>query len=102
MSILALAISRGSTDVAPHICAKAAAQGNISVEVLLPKGGRRLWLFCSGWSAVLGIDADGCSPDGDVTKEGGGWVAAGLCPYGLFAAMTGAVSDLIGEAGDEL
>jgi len=40
MSIL---ISRGSTKLAfPYICAKAvAAQGNFSVEVLLPKGGRR-------------------------------------------------------------
>jgi len=44
MSIYALVISRGSTNLAfPYICAKAvAAQGNVSVEVLLPKGGRRL------------------------------------------------------------
>ena len=44
MSIFALVISRGSTNLAfPYICAKpVAAQGNVSVEVLLPKGGRRL------------------------------------------------------------
>ena len=44
MSIFALVISRGSTNLAfPYICAKAlAAQGNLSVEALLPKGGRRL------------------------------------------------------------
>ena len=44
MSIFALVISRGSTNLAfPYICAKAlAAKGNVSVEVLLPKGGRRL------------------------------------------------------------
>ena len=44
MSIFALVISRGSTKLAiPVVCAKAAAaQVNLSVEVLLPKGGRRL------------------------------------------------------------
>jgi hypothetical protein len=44
MSIFALAILRGPTNLAfPDICAKgAAAEGNGSVEVLLPKGGRRL------------------------------------------------------------
>jgi hypothetical protein len=44
MSIFARVISRGSTNLAvPYICAKAVAvQGNVSVEVLLPKGGRRL------------------------------------------------------------
>jgi hypothetical protein len=56
MSIFALVIWRGSTNLAfPYICAKAvAAQGNVSVEGLLPKGGRGLQLFCSGWSAVFG------------------------------------------------
>ena len=41
MSILALVILRGSTDLAfLYICAEAAAaSGNGSVEVLLPKGG---------------------------------------------------------------
>ena len=44
MLIFALVILRGSTNLAfSYICAKAvAAQGNVSVEVLLPKGGRRL------------------------------------------------------------
>ena len=41
MSIFALVISRGSTNLAfLYICAKAvAAHSNVSVEVLLPKGG---------------------------------------------------------------
>jgi hypothetical protein len=41
MSIMILG---GSTNLAfPYICAEAvAAQGDVSVEVLLPKGGRRL------------------------------------------------------------
>jgi hypothetical protein len=44
MSIFARVISRGSTNLAfPSFCGKAvAAQGNVSVEVLFPKGGRRL------------------------------------------------------------
>jgi len=44
MSIFVLVILRGSTNLAfSYICAKTvAAQGNVSVEVLLPKGGRRL------------------------------------------------------------
>ena len=44
MSIFALVILRRSTKLAfPYICAKAVdAQGNVSVEALLPKGGRRL------------------------------------------------------------
>jgi hypothetical protein len=43
MSIFALVILRGSTNLTfPNVCAKAVAQGNVSVEFLLPKGGRRL------------------------------------------------------------
>jgi hypothetical protein len=78
MSIFALVILRGPTKLAfSYICAKAvAAQRNVSVEVLLPKGGHGLQLSCSGWSAVLGVDADGGAPDGDFTDEGGGRVAA--------------------------
>jgi hypothetical protein len=43
MSIFALAISRGPSNLAFRvICAKTAALGNGSVEVLLPKGECRL------------------------------------------------------------
>ncbi len=44
MSIFALVILRGSAKLAfSYLCAKAvAAQGNVSVEALLPKGGRSL------------------------------------------------------------
>jgi hypothetical protein len=104
MSIFALVISRGSTNLTfPYICAKAVdAQVNVSVEVLLPKGGHGLQLSCSGWSAVLGVDADGGPPDGDFPKEGDGRVAARRCPYRLFAVLAGAVSNLICEADNEL
>jgi hypothetical protein len=43
MSIFALAILRGPTNLAfPYICPKTAAQGNVSVELVLPEGERRL------------------------------------------------------------
>jgi hypothetical protein len=51
---------------------------------------------------VLGIDTDGGTPDGYFTKKAGGRVAARRCPYGLFAAMAGAVSDLICEVDNEM
>ena len=59
-------------------------------------------MSCSGWSAVLGIDTDGGTPDGDFTTKGGGRAAARRCPYGLFAATAGAVSNLICEVDYEL
>jgi len=49
-----------------------------------------------------GGDADGGTPDRDFTDEEGGRVAARRCPNVLFAAMAGAVSDLICEADNEL
>jgi hypothetical protein len=79
-----------------------AAQGNVSVEVLLPKGGHGLQLSCAGWAAVFGVDADGGTPDLDFANEGDGRVAARRCPYRLFTVLAGAVSDLICEADNEL
>jgi hypothetical protein len=104
MSIFALVILRGSTNLMfPCVCANAVAgQGNVSVEVLLPEGGHGLQLSCSGWSPVLGVDADGGAPDLDFTDEGDAQRSARRCPYWLFAAMAGGVSDLICEADDEL
>jgi len=79
-----------------------ASVGDPSLETSLPFGRRDLQLVRSGSAAVLGVDAVRGSPDGDLTKEGGGQMAARRCPYRLFAAMAGAVSDLICEAGNEL
>jgi hypothetical protein len=72
MSIFASVILRGFTNlIFPCLCANAVAgQGNFSVEVLLPQGGHGRQLSCPGWSAVLGVDADGGSPDLDFTDEG--------------------------------
>jgi hypothetical protein len=78
------------------------ALGDTAIEVVLPERGSCLQLCCSGWSSVAGVDAVGGPPDGDFTEEDGGRVAARRCPHGLFAAMAGAVSDLICEADNEL
>jgi hypothetical protein len=76
--------------------------GDPSLETSLPFGRRDLQLVRSGSAAVLRVDAARGSPDGDFTKKGGGRMAARCCPYGLFAALAGGVSDLIREAGNEL
>jgi hypothetical protein len=69
MSIFALLISRGPSNLAfPHVCAKTAAPGNLSVEALLPEGGGHVYLFCSGRSAILMVDADSGTPDLDFTE----------------------------------
>jgi hypothetical protein len=101
VSIFALMILRWSTVAFPCVCANAlAALGNFSVEVLLPQGGHGLQLSCSGWSVVLGVDADGGTPDLDFAKQGSGRMAARRCPDRLFAVLTGTVSDLFCEADD--
>jgi hypothetical protein len=104
MSIFALVILSGFTKLAfPYICAHAVAgQSNVLIEVLLPQGGRDLQLSCSGWSAVLGVDADGGAPDGDFTEESEARVAARRCPYQRFAVLAGAVSNLNCEVDYEL
>jgi hypothetical protein len=79
-----------------------ASVGDPSLEMSLPFGRSDLQLFPSCSASVVGIDADGGSPDGDFTKECGGRVAARWCPDGLFTAVAGAVSDLICKAGNEL
>jgi hypothetical protein len=79
-----------------------ASVGNPSLEMSLPFGRRDLQLVRSGSAAVLRVDAVRGSPDGDFTKKSGCRLAARWCPYPLFAAMAGAVSDLIREAGNEL
>jgi hypothetical protein len=104
MLIFAPVILRGPTKLAfPDICAMAvAAQGNVSVEGLLPKGSHGLQLSCAGWAAVFVVDADGGTPDLDFANEGVARVAARRCPYRLLAVLAGAVSDLICEVDNEL
>lgn len=68
----------------------------------MPQGGHGLQLSCSGWAVVLGVDADGGTPDFDFPKQGSGRMAARRCPDRLFAVLTGTFSDLFCEADDEL
>jgi hypothetical protein len=70
--------------------------------VVLPKGGRGLQLSCSGWSAVLGIDAVGGTPDLDFTDEGDARVAARRSPRRWRAVLVSVSSDMSGEVGDQL
>jgi hypothetical protein len=103
MSIFALVILRGSANLAFHyIYASAvAAEGNVSVEVLLPKGGRGLLLSGSGWSAVIRVDADG----GARRRFHRGRRRSGGClavPIPAVVVLAGPVSDLTGEVDNEL
>ena len=76
--------------------------GDTSVEALLPEGGRSLQLPCSGGSSVLGVHADGGTPDGDFTKEGRVRAAARRCPHRLRVVVGGVASDLSGEANHQV
>jgi hypothetical protein len=58
-------------------------------------------LSFTGWSAVLGVNANGGTPDGDFADEGGIESTALRCPYRLDSLMVCVVSDLVGEAGNE-
>jgi hypothetical protein len=77
-------------------------RGRSFAQDVLPFGRRDLQLFPSCSASVVGIDADGGSPYGDFTKECGGQMAPRWCPDGLFAAVAGAVSNLICKADYEL
>jgi hypothetical protein len=74
-----------------------AAAGNTSVEVLLPEGGSRLQLCCSGGSAVLRVDAVGGPPYVDFTDEGDARVAAWRSPDGRRAVPVSVSSEVSGE-----
>jgi hypothetical protein len=47
-----------------------AAAGETSVEVMLPERRSCLQLCCSGWSWVVGMDAVGGPPYGDISDDG--------------------------------
>ena len=51
---------------------------------------------------VVGVDAVGGPPDGDVTDEGGAQRSARRCPCGLGGVVEGVVADVMGEVGDQL
>ena len=79
-----------------------AGMGDALVEALPPFDRSSAKLCGSGGSVVVGVDAVGGSPDGDVTDEGGAQCSARGCPCGLGGVVEGVVSDVTGELGDQL
>jgi hypothetical protein len=75
---------------------------DIPVQVLFPQGWERFELDSSGWSRVLGFDAVGGPPNGDLADEGGAQVASRWCPDWLGVTLAGVVVNLVGEVGDKL
>ena len=51
---------------------------------------------------VVGVDAVGGPPHGDVADEGGAQFSARRCPCGLGCVVEGVVADVMGELGDQL
>ena len=78
-----------------------AAVGNPSVEVVLPEGGSRLQLCCSGGSVVLLVDPVGGPPDVDFTDDGDARPTARRSPHRLWAVLAGVTSNLIGAFGNQ-
>ena len=71
--------------------------GESAVEALLAFRVSGLKLFWSGWSAVLGVDAVGGPPHGDIGDEADVQVRAGRRPHELGAVVAGSLSsNLIG------
>jgi hypothetical protein len=78
-----------------------AAVGDTSVEVVLPEGGSRWQLCCSGGSVVLRVDPVGGPPDVDFTDEGDARPTARRSPHRLWAVLAGVTSNLIGAFGNQ-
>jgi hypothetical protein len=79
-----------------------AAVRNMSVEMVLPEGGRGLQLSCSSGSVVLTVDRVGGPPDLDFTDEGDARLTARLSPDRWRAVLVSFSSDMSGEVGDQL
>jgi hypothetical protein len=78
-----------------------AAVRNISVEVVLPEGGRCLQLSCTRGSVVLSVDRVGSPPDFDFTDEGDARLTTRRSPDRWRAVLVGVSSDMSGEVGDQ-
>ena len=88
--------------VDPQICWLVDGTRDISVEALFPEGRERFELDSPGWSRVLGIDAVGGSPHGDLGNKCGARVTSWCSPNWLGLTLAGLVLDLLGEIGDKL
>jgi hypothetical protein len=78
-----------------------AAVGNTSIEVVLPEGGSRRQLACSGGSVVLRVDPVSGTPYLDFTDEGDARPTARRSPNRRGAALASVSSDMSGEVGDQ-
>lgn len=75
-----------------------AGVGEGAVEALLAFRESGLKLFWSGWSAVLGVDAVGGPPHGDISDEADVQVRARRHPHELGAVVAGSLTpNLIGQ-----
>jgi len=79
-----------------------AAVGNTSVEVVLPVGGSRRQLSCSGGSVVRRVNPVSGPPDFDFTDEGGARPTARRSPDRWRGVLVSVFSDMSGEVGDQL
>ena len=79
-----------------------AGAGESAVEALLAFRESGLELFWSGWSAVLGVDAVGGPPHGDISDEADVQVAPGGAHTGWSRRGRRLAPNLIGEIGDQL
>ena len=78
-----------------------AAVGNTSVKVVLPEGGSRRQLSCSGGTVVRRVDPVSGPPDFDFTDEHGARPTA-RGPDRWRAVPVGVSSNVSGEVGDQL
>jgi hypothetical protein len=79
-----------------------AVKPDLPVELLLPEGLSCPWLWWSGWSPVVGVDAVGGPPHGDITDEVDVQLRARWRPHGLSAVVAGVTSNLVSEVVDQL
>ena len=105
MSVFVTATFKGGTNSLPpeiQVGRVVAGVGDASIEMLLPFGRSGRQLFWSGAATVVGVDAIGGPPHGDVTYESGAQRAAPRHPMGLSAVVVGVMSNVVGEVGDQV
>jgi hypothetical protein len=76
--------------------------GDVPVETLFPQGWKCFEWGSSGWPWVLGIDAVGGPPHGDVADERSARVDSRRRPDWLGVTLEGVVVNLVGEVYDQL
>jgi hypothetical protein len=104
VSIFVTATFKGGTNSLPpeiQVGRIVASVDDAAIEMLLPFGRSGRQLFWSGGAAVMGVDAIGGPPHGDVTNESGAQRTALRHPMGLSAVVVG-MSNVVGKVGDHM